>query len=153
MNDNFIRMCKRSGGYSLPWLITIEGIASTLRFINDADDFTYGGDIYKASTFGYSPNPDDTGMSGGGSLEIAAADANEVESIIALIEASSDIELNVIGVLLDGGVVSEIKLFQHQHGTVRWNGRTASFSFDADDRLSMTFPAIIFSHYNNRGLG
>lgn len=151
MNANFLKMCRSSGGYSLPWLVTLTGGATVLRYINDQDDLSYGGNTYRASTFGYSPNPGDTGFDGGGSLDIAAADANEVESIIALIESNTSISLDVTGILLDDGTVSEIKAFGHEHGTVRWNGRTASFSFEPDDRLSMTFPALIFSHYNNRG--
>lgn len=151
MNANFIKMCQRSGGYSLPWLVLLTNGTTNLRFINDADDYVYDDDTYAASTFGYAPNADDSGLSGGGSLQIAAADANAVESIIALIESSTAVQLIVTGVLLDDGTVSVIKMFQHDYGTVRWDGRTASFTFEADDRLSMTFPALIFSHYNNRG--
>ena len=153
MNINFLRLCARSGGYSLPWLITIAGASTTLRFINDLTDRVYAGHTYKASTFSYQPNARDSGMSGGGSLRIAAADANEVESVIALIESAASLQLDVVGILLDSGDVSEVKTFSHTHGTVRWNGREATFSMEADDRLSMTFPALIFSHYNNRGNG
>jgi hypothetical protein len=151
VNANFARLCRRSGEYSLPWLVTIVSGAMTLRFINDVDDLTYNSHIYKASTFDYSPNPSDTGFSGGGSLQIAAADANEVGSLIALIESAVSISFTVNGILLDDGTVSEIRMFEHQHGTVRWDGRTASFTFETDDRLAMTFPALVFSHYNNRG--
>lgn len=151
MNANFAKMCRRSGGYSLPWLITITDGITTLRFINDVNDLTHDSVLYKASTFGYEPNPTDNGFTGGGSLQIAAADANEVGSLIALIETATNLQFIVNGILLDGGVVNELKIFQHQHGTVRWDGRRASFTFDPDDRLSMTFPALIFSHYNNRG--
>lgn len=153
MNLNFLRMCSRNGGYSLPWLITITSPLTTLRYINDVSDIVYGGNTYKASTFNYNPSASDSGMSGGGSLQIAAADANEAESIIALIESAISIQLDVVGLLLESGDVSEIKAFSHSNGTVTWNGRTATFTMEADDRLSMTFPALIFSHYNNRGNG
>ena len=151
MNQNFARLCRRSGGYSLPWLITISDGTTTLYFINDADDLSYGGNLYKASAFSYGPAASDNGFSGGGSLQIAAADANEVNSLIGLIEASDELSFDALGILLDDGTVNELKAFRHQHGRVSWNGRTASFTFDPDDRLGMTFPALIFSHYNNRG--
>lgn len=153
MNINFLRMCSRAGGYSLPWLITITSQTTILRFINDLTDRVYSGNTYKASTFTYQPSASDTGMSGGGSLRIAAADANEVGSVIALIESAASLRLDVVGILLASGEVSEVKTFSHTRGTVRWNGREATFTMEADDRLSMTFPALIFSHYNNRGNG
>lgn len=150
MNANFEKMCRRTGGYSLPWLITLSNGTSTLYYINDTANLTHGGHEYVASTFTYIPSPDENGLSGGGTLEIAAADAGTA-GIIALIQSATALTFEVIGVLLDDGTVSEIKTFAHSYGTVRMNGRKASFSFERDDRLGMSFPAIVFSHYNNRG--
>lgn len=151
MNNVFERMCRRSGGYSLPWLITLSNQDTTLRFVNDVQSVSHGGNTFAASTFDYTPDAHENGMSGGGSLEIAASDANDVNGIIALIQGATSITLDVVGVMLDDGTVDEIKSFRHSYGTVRLNGRKASFKFERDDRLGMSFPALIFSHYNNRG--
>lgn len=152
MNANFERMCRRAGGYSLPWLIELSNGVKTLRFINDVQSRIYGGHTYVASTFNYTPNPQENGLSGGGTLDIAAADAGDANGIIPLVQNATSIILEVVGVLLEDGTVSEIKTFSHSYGTVRLNGRDASFSFERDDRLGMSFPALIFTHYNNRGV-
>lgn len=151
MNANFAKMCRRTGGYSLPWLVTLSSNTKTLYFINDAKDRAHGGNTYKASTFEYLPSPQEQGLCGGGTLDIAAADAGSVDSIIALVQSASTIALEVVGVLLEDGTISEIKTFSHSYGTVRLDGRRASFTFEKDDRLVMSFPALMFSHYNNRG--
>jgi hypothetical protein len=152
VNANFERMCRRAGGYSLPWLIELSNGVKTLRFINDVQSRIYGGHTYVASTFNYTPNPQENGLSGGGTLDIAAADAGDANGIITLVQNATSIILEVVGVLLEDGTVSEIKTFSHSYGTVRLNGRDASFSFERDDRLGMSFPALIFTHYNNRGV-
>lgn len=153
MNANFEKMCRRRGGYSLPWLIQLQSESETLRFINDTVSQVYAGNTYAASTFSYTPDAHEMGFTGGGTLEIAAADANEAVSIIAFIEAATSMTLAVVGVLLESGTVTEVRTFRHSYGTVRRDGRTAKFSFEKDDRLTMTFPALVFSHYNNRGNG
>lgn len=147
----FERMCRRNGGYSLPWLLTLTLGAQTVRFVNDVVPRTYGGNTFAASTFEYQPAAQSRGLSGGGTLRIATADANEADSMAALVDAATTVQLEVVGVLLESGTVSEVKTFRHSYGSVRLDGRTAEFAFAADDRLSMTFPALVFSHYNNRG--
>lgn len=149
MNANFEKMCRRTGGYSLPWLIRLSDPDDTtvLRFVNDVQNRSHGGNTYLASSFEYTPNADGQGFDGGGSLSIVVTDNN----IIQLIETYYNLKLEVIGVLLDDGTVTEVKSYMHHYGSVKWNGRTAAFTFERDDRLDMTFPALIFSHYNNRG--
>jgi len=151
MNANFEKMCRRNGGYLLPWLITLTNGTTTLRYINDTVSRIYETNTYAASTLSYSPNAQEHGFNGGGTLEIAASDANEVNSLIVFVDESTSVQLDVVGVLLENNTVSEIRTFRHNYGTVRLDGRKANFTFDADDRLTMTFPALIFSHYNNRG--
>ena len=150
MNANFEKMCRRTGGYSLPWLVRLSNEAGdvNLHFVNDTQARTYGGNTYAASAFDYTPNEDQSGFGGGGTLSIETASNN---SIIQMIESYYGIRLQVIGVLLDDGTVSEIKTFQHHYGSAKWNGKQADFTFERDDRLDMTFPALVFSHYNNRG--
>lgn len=153
MNANFERMCRRSGGYSLPWLLTLSNSSTTIYLVNDTQSRVYGGHTYVASTFDYTPNPQENGLSGGGTLDIAAADAGDANGIIALVQnaTSAGIDLEVVGVVLEDDTISEVKTFAHSYGTVRLNGRDASFTFERDDRLGMSFPALVFSHYNNRG--
>jgi len=149
VNANFDLMCRRTGAYSLPWLIKLSDEADTaaLYFVNDINQIVHGGNTYLPTTLEYTPNADEQGFSGGGSLAIPVTD----NDVIVMIESYYNLRLEVIGVLLDDGTVSEIKTFQHHYGSVKWNGKQADFTFERDDRLDMTFPALIFSHYNNRG--
>ena len=152
MNANFERMCRRTGGYSLPWLITLSSDTKTLYFINDNQNRSYGGHTYVASTFDYTPNPQENGLSGGGTLNIAAADAGDVNGIIVLVQTAGTLSLDVVGVLLEDDTITEVKIFSHSYGRVKLNGRDAAFTFERDDRLGMSFPSLAFSHYNNRGV-
>lgn len=149
MNTNFERMCRRTGAYSFPWLIRLykPDESVELFFINDTQGRMYSGDTYVASTFDYIPNTEETGFDGGGSLSITVTD----NTIIDMIEENASLRLEVVGVVLEGSTVTEVKSYAHQYGSVSWNGKTAKFTFDKDDRLDMTFPALVFSHYNNRG--
>ncbi len=148
MNANFEKMCRRTGGYSLPWLIKLSDHADSaaLYFVNDVSDCVYDAVTYKASTFEYSPNEESMGMNGGGSLSITTAD----NAIIEMIETYYNLKLQVIGVLHDS-TVTPIRDYMAHYGSVRWDGKRATFNFERDDRLDMTFPALVFSHYNNRG--
>lgn len=155
MPANFEKMCRRTGAYSLPWLIRLFDKAGevSLRFINDTQDREFGGNTYKASSFAYLPAPSVVGFSGGGSLEIAITENDDEQNqIIDLIEEHRIVCLDVVGCLIEDGTVSVIKEYHHSYGSVEWDGKKASFKFDRDDRLDMTFPALIFSHYNCRGI-
>lgn len=154
MTSNFERMCRLTGGYSLPFLIRLHDIDDTesVYFVNDVQDREYEAVTYKAATFEYFPGKDEAGFGGGGSLNIAVTELDtELNKIIDLIETYRVICLDVVGCLLEDGTISEIKSFSHDYGSVEWDGKTAQFRFDRDDRLDMTFPALVFSHYNNRG--
>lgn len=154
MTSNFEKMCRRTGGYSLPFLIKLYDINNTeeLYFINDVQDRVYETKTYKAATFEYFPGKDETGFGGGGTLNIAVTELDpELNKIIDLIETYRVICLDVVGCLLEDGTINEIKSFTHDYGTIDWDGKSAQFRFERDDRLDMTFPALVFSHYNNRG--
>lgn len=134
----------------MPWLITLSDFSdeTVMRFVNNTVSVSFNGFIYSAAAFEYTPNAEQLGFSGGGKLNIAVTD-NE---IIDLIESKTRIKLSVVGCLLSNGAVSEIKTFSSSYGSVSWNAKKASFIFDRDDRLDMTFPALIFSNYNARGI-
>ena len=149
MNTNFEKLCMRSGGYALPWLIHLrdEGSIVNYCYVNNTQSILYNGKTYVASSFSYTPNSSENGFNGGGSLEIVVTD----NSIINLIETYRNIRLDVVGVLVEDGTISEIKTFRHHYGSVSWDGKKATFNFEKDDRLDMTFPALIFNNDNNRG--
>ena len=148
MNVNFAKLCRRTGGYKLAWLITLSDAddATVLRVVNNNADVSFGGHTYTASTFNYLPGEAVHGMDGGGTLDIVVTD----NSVIDMIEAYRSVKLEVVGVLVDSSV-SEIQGFSHTWGSVSWDGRKASFTFEKDEKLTMTFPAILLDPSINRG--
>ena len=149
MNANFEKLFRRNGAYNLPWLITLSDSNNTtvFRYVNDNTDITYGGSTYTASCFNYKPNAREIGFSGGGTLEISLVGNN----IIDLIESNTQVKLSVVGVIRTNGTVEAIENFSHNYGKVKVQGMKATFTFEKDDRLNMTFPALIWNNYNNRG--
>ena len=67
-----------------------------------------------------------------------------------MIETFRSVKLDVVGALVDG-VVSELQGFTHTWGSVTWDGKKASFTFEKDEKLTMTFPAVIMDASINRG--
>lgn len=110
--------------------------------INDSEDLDYGGHTYKASNFTYTP-----GGNGDSNLEIELVEANE---IIDIMENNYFFHVEVIGVFYDGEV-TETSQFRHMYGEGTWDGKSLQMKLNKDDRLDMTFPALIFNSYNNRG--
>ena len=148
MNSIFNTL-RKSGGYSVPYLIRLHDAADTVDyyFINDNRSLVYDGHTYVASTFEYTPNAPTQGADGGGRLEIQVVDNLLIEAL----ETFSTLYLEAVGVLLESGEVEEIKTHQHKYGEAVWQERTLTYTFEADDRMGMTFPALVFSTYNNRG--
>lgn len=148
MNVNFAKLCQRTGDYKLAWLITLSDPDDTtiLRVVNNNEDVTYGGHTYSASTFNYLPGEAIHGMDGGGTLDIVVTD----NAVIDIIEAYRSVKLEVVGVLVDS-TVSEVQGFSHAWGSVSWDGKKASFTFEKEEKLSMTFPAILLDPSVNRG--
>lgn len=148
MNVNFAKLCRRTGGYKLAWLITISDPDDTMivRVVNNNADIAFGGNTYLASTFNYSPGEMIHGIDGGGTLDIVVTD----NAVIDMIETYRSVKLDVVGALVDG-VVSELQGFTHTWGSATWDGKKASFSFEKDEKLTMTFPAVIMDASINRG--
>ena len=146
---SFERMIQRAGGYALPYLITIGDYDDTVlyRFVNNTANVVYDGNTYNATTFEYLPNSESQGFDGGGTLSIPVVGTY----LIDMIETYRRIKLSVVGVLVEGGTVTPVKTFRHSYGAVTWDRGVARFTFEKDARLMMTFPANVFSHYNNRG--
>ena len=148
MNVNFAKLCQRTGNYKLAWLIELTGLASlpVVRAVNNNEDVVYGGHTYSASTFNYLPGEAVHGMDGGGTLDIVVTD----NAVIDIIETYRSVKLEVVGVLVDS-TVSEVQGFSHTWGSVSWDGKKASFTFEKDEKLTMTFPSILLDPSINRG--
>ena len=148
MNVNFAKLCRRTGGYKLAWLITLSDPddTTTLRVVNNNADVVFGGNTYTASTFNYLPGEAVHGMDGGGTLDIVVTD----NAVIDIIETYRSVKLEVVGVLVDSSV-SEVQGFSHTWGSVSWDGKKASFTFEKDEKLTMTFPSILLDPSINRG--
>ena len=141
---NLWKKLAQGGGFSLPYLVKIadpDG-GNAICLINDSVSLEYGGDTYNPSNFEYTPN--DTGE-GSFSIEVV-----EHDGIIDLLESYYELNIEVVGVL-NGDEVEEIGSWRHKHGTAVWDGKQLEVTLDQDDRLEMTFPALIFNSYNNRG--
>ena len=141
---NLWKKLAQGGGYSLPYLVKIadpDG-ENALYLINDSISLSYGGNTYKPSQFEYTPA--DTGE---GTFNIELA---EHDGIIDLLENYTELNIEVIGIL-NGDEVAEIASWKHKYGTATWDGAKLEVELDQDDRLEMTFPALLFNAYNNRG--
>ena len=148
MNINFAKLCRRTGGYKLAWLITLSDPDDTtiLRVVNNNANVSFGGHTYTASTFNYLPGEAVHGMDGGGTLDIVVTD----NAVIDIIETYRSVKLDVVGVLVDSSV-SEVQGFSHTWGSVSWDGKKASFTFEKDEKLTMTFPSVLLDPSINRG--
>lgn len=130
------------GGYSLPYLIRLWNGERDYRFVNDARSVEYDGETYAASNFTFTPSDD-----GDSTLEIEVVD----NSLISLIDSEDYFEAEFIGIILEDGQVSPLRGWRKKYGKAKWNGASATVTFPPDDRLSMTFPSLIFNSDNNRG--
>lgn len=141
---NIYRQLAEGGGYNLPFLVhlyTPDG-SKHVYLINDNADMDYAGHTYAASNFTYSPNLD-----GDSTFNVELAEHDE---IIDLLEENEYFNVEVTGIL-NGGEVEEIGQYRHKYGEGTWDGAKLEMKLNKDDRGSMTFPALIFNSYNNRG--
>ena len=136
------RQLAEGGGYSLPYLLHIYDATNNIYIINDNADLNYDGHLYKASTFNYSPD-----NRGGASLDVEIIESNK---IINILESNIEFKVEAVGVLYDDQV-TPIQQFTHRYGSATWDGERLQIKLKPDDRLDMTFPALIFNSYNNRG--
>src|SRR5574344_454832 len=141
---NIYRQLAEGGGYNLPFLVhwfSPDG-ATHIYLINDNQDMTFGGHTYAASNFTFTPN-----TSGDSSLNIELVEHDE---IIELLEDCEYFKVEVIGVF-NGEEVEAIGQYKHKYGEGTWDGAKLELKLNKDDRGGMTFPALIFNSYNNRG--
>lgn len=151
MTEIFNLLTDRSGAYSLPWLIKLSNAdASTIIYrAGNTEDVVYGGHTYVSTSLEYKPAAEVLGFDGGASLSIYCG---KDDTIIDLIESNRTILLEVVGAINDDGTITAIRVFSHTTGAVDWDKTKATFTYEKDERLSMTFPAIVISAINARGL-
>lgn len=141
---NVYKQLTEGGGYNLPFLVRLSNPENTLNIflINDNQDMVYRGIVYSASSFTYTPN-----TNGEGSFSVELVEHN---AIIDMLEDNYYFKVEVIGVF-NGEEVEPIGLFKHKYGEATWDGMKLDMKLSKDDRGGMTFPALIFNSYNNRG--
>jgi len=141
---NVYKQLTEGGGYNLPFLVRLLNPENTLNIflINDNQDMSYKGIVYSASSFTYAPN-----TNGDSSFSVELVEHN---AIIDMLEDNYYFKVEVIGVF-NGEEVEPIGLFKHKYGEATWDGMKLDMKLNKDDRGGMTFPALIFNSYNNRG--
>lgn len=141
---NIARALAEGGGYNLPYLLHLFDPEETthIYLINDNADMEYNGQIYAASNFTYSPNRD-----GDSSLQIEIVDHDE---IIDLLENNYYLRVEIVGIF-NGDEVEPIGQYKHKYGDATWDGKKLELKLEKDDRGEMSFPALTFNSYNNRG--
>lgn len=130
------------GVFTLPFLLHIYDSTTDIYLITDNQDLTYDGHLYKAASFSYVPNAE-----GDATLE---SEIFENVELLNYIERSRKFECDLIGAY-KGGEVVPLGAYKHKYGSATWDGDKFQIRLDADDRAEMTFPALIFNSYNNRG--
>ena len=131
-----------SGKFTLPFLLHIYDATTDIYLINDTSDLIYDGHTYKAAAFEYSP-----GTNGTAKLEASFFDSPELSNIV---NRSRVFNCDLIGAY-KGGEVVELSTYKHQYGEATWEEDKITINLNADDRGDMTFPALIYNSYNNRG--
>lgn len=141
---NIYKNLVEGGGYNLPFLVHLSNPENTLNIflINDNQDMNYRGHTYSASNFTYNPS-----TNGEGTFSVELVEHNE---IIDMLEDNYYFTVEVIGIF-NGENVEVIGLFKHKYGEATWDGMQLEMKLNKDDRGDMTFPALIFNSYNNRG--
>ena len=103
---------------------------------------TYSGHVFEAASFNYTPS-----TNGGANLECDIFDRPE---LLNYITRNRSFKCELIGVYR-GGEVVQLETYRHDYGDATWDGVKFEIRLDSDDRGSMTFPALIYNNYNNRG--
>jgi hypothetical protein len=141
---NVYKMLAEGGGYNLPFLarISTPDESTNIYVINDNQDMAYGGRTYAASNFTFTPN-----NNGDSQLNIELV---EHDDIIDILDENYSFKIEIIGIY-NGETVEALGLYKFKYGEGTWDGAKLQMKLNKDDRGNMTFPALIFNSYNNRG--
>ena len=130
------------GLFNLPFLLHIYDDSTDLYIINDNENLIYNGHTFEAASFDYTPS-----TNGGATL---GCDIFDKPELLNYINRNRRFNCDLIGVYR-GGEVVQLETYRHNYGEATWDGVKFEIRLDGDDRGSMTFPALIYNSYNNRG--
>lgn len=130
------------GLFNLPFLLHIYDDTTSIYLINDNVSLTYNGHTFSASEFEYQP-----GTNGDAQLSCAIFDKPE---LLNYINRNRRFNCDLIGVYKGGEIVT-LETYHHSFGEATWDGLQFEIKLNGDDRGNMTFPALIYNSYNNRG--
>jgi len=144
-SELFELLTSKSGGFSLPVLVSITDGETELRYVNSRDDVVMGGKTYKAEVFQFSASADVLGFFGGGTLEIA-----RTFDVVSILERNDTVTISVRGILYNGEAV-ELYGYTSRYCKAVFSKSTVKITLEKDDRLSLMFPATVFTAANNQG--
>jgi hypothetical protein len=130
------------GLFNLPFLLHIYDDDTHIYIINDNENLTYGGHTFAAASFDYLPS-----TNGDASLSCDIFDKPE---LLNYINRNRVFNCDLIGVYR-GGEIVQLETYRHNYGEATWDGVKFEIKLNGDDRGNMTFPALIYNSYNNRG--
>ena len=131
-----------SGGYSLPVLVELKAPDSSdspnWYFTNNDSDVSWGGRLYKAVPMSYKQPSSQGGVPSNGTLEIIIDEQKENEELLKWFDVADDkVGASVVGIMNENGSIRKTSQFDHQHGSVSWDGRKITWNIGWDDRLQM----------------
>lgn len=130
------------GLFNLPFLLHIYDDNTHIYIINDNENLMYGDHIYAAASFNYTPS-----TNGDATL---ACDIFDKPDLLNYINRNRRFNCDLVGIYR-GGEIVPLETYRHQYGEATWDGVKFEIKLNGDDRGNMTFPALIFNSYNNRG--
>lgn len=130
------------GLFNLPFLLHIYDDDTHIYIINDNVSLTYGGHTFAAASFEYQPS-----TNGDATL---ACDIFDKPDLLNYINRNRVFNCDLIGVYR-GGEIVQLETYRHNYGEATWDGVKFEIKLNGDDRGNMTFPALIYNSYNNRG--
>lgn len=135
------------GFFSTPLLIKFSRTGGDdILLTNDNDNIVFDGNVYKASSFEYTP-ADELGK--GVSLRVSGIGNGLVEFIE---NADDTFRLDVVATISEKGTIQPLRYAHYFMGKVSWgDSMELNFELGSDDRLEMTFPPYQFDSDTNRG--
>jgi hypothetical protein len=130
------------GLFNLPFLLHIYDDSTDLYLINDNENLTHGGHVFAAASFNYEPS-----TNGDATL---ACDIFDKPELLNYINRNRRFNCDLVGIFR-GGEIVQLDAYRHQYGDATWDGVKFEIKLNGDDRGNMTFPALIYNNYNNRG--